>query len=438
MVVPETCQIGIAAGMAALQAFYNLSTGLWDSTEWWNAANALEVTIDYSRITNTQTYTSNIFHTFERPKYKDFLNPWFNDDDGWWALTWIKAYDLTGNSRYLEQAKIIFQEMTTAWDDTCGGGLWWKKQDRTYKNAITAELFLTVAARLHLRSPGDQYYLNWAQRTWNWFRQTGMLNAQNLINDGLDSNCKSNQQTTWTYNQGVILGGLVDLHQATKQPELLKQAEAIADAAIRHLAPNGILQEPCEPDCGADGPQFKGIFMRNLSYLYATLPKPEYRAFILHNATTIWNQNRNAANQFGLRWAGSVDAVDAARQASAMDALNAAIALTTQTPYRSENRSGKSDHEEQMAFKVIAGCAGNYDLEFRYAAPAGAATRYIHVNGRSRVDNQLFPATPAATSQQPLTVPRIWLNAGQNTVSVIFEPFKGSQNPLRLTELKLR
>jgi hypothetical protein len=82
------------AGIAALQAFYNPATGLWNPTGWWNAANALETTIDYSVYTDTLTYCTNIFNTFEKNKRQNFLNE-FYDDEGWWALTWIKAYDLT-------------------------------------------------------------------------------------------------------------------------------------------------------------------------------------------------------------------------------------------------------------------------------------------------------------------------------------------------------
>jgi predicted alpha-1,6-mannanase (GH76 family) len=318
----------VNVGMAALQSFYNLSTGLWDTTGWWNSASVLETTIDYSAYSNSLAYRTNLFVTYEKNKHTNFLNPWFYDDEGWWALAWIKAYDLTGQTRYLEMAKTIFEDMKTAWDSTCGGGVWWKKQERNYKNAITIELFMTVAVRLHLRTPGDQDYLNWSQRSWNWFKNTGMLNSENLINDGLDANCRNNGQTTWTYNQGVILGGLVDLSKATNDPSLLRQAEAIASAAIRKLAPNGILREPCEPDCGDDGPQFKGVFMRNLYYLYEATKREEYKTFILQNAKSICSQNRSRENHFGLTWAGGFDRADAARQSAALDALVATIPLT--------------------------------------------------------------------------------------------------------------
>lgn len=450
MVIPGTCSIGIAAGMAALQLFYNPATGLWNSTEWWNAANALEATIDYSRITDSQTYTSNLFQTFEKHKLKQFQNPWFYDDEGWWALTWIKAYDLTGQPRYLQMAKTIFESLKTGWDDTCGGGIWWKKKERTYKNAITNELFLTVAARLHLRT-GEAPYRDWAERSWQWIKASGMINTENLVNDGLDSACQNNRQHTWTYNQGVILGGLVDLHTITGDPALLQQAEAIADAALQSLAPQGILREVCEPDCGNDGPQFKGILMRNLAYLYQVVPKPAYKAFLTRNAEAIWSY-RNPANQLGLIWAAPVDRPDAARQTSAMDALNAAIAVNTHVTYQAEdgqyfgvaasakdggfqgngyvanwNRDGQA-----IAWTVEVACAGYYRVDFRYTAAKGAASRYLQVNGRRIIANQVFPATSSWTDWRTIGVPRVWLNAGKNLVFIGLHEVHGNHNALHL------
>ncbi len=344
MFLPGSDHASMAAGMAALQLFYNLSTGLWNSTNWWNSANALETTIDYSMVTNTRTYQGNIFNTFEKNKPSQFLNPWFNDDEGWWAITWIKAYDLTGETRYLTMAKTIFNDMKQGWDSTCDGGVWWHKK-RQYKNAITNELFLTIAARLHLRTPGDKgagSYLDWAEREWKWFKNTKLINQANLVNDGLDNDCKNNGQTTWTYNQGVILGGLVDLYKSTHDRDLLTQAHAIAQAAITHLSPNGVLQEPCDPaKCGDDAPQFKGIFMKNLAYLYQTSPKPEYKKFIAENARSIWWQSRNHLNQFGFSWADEFDLADAARQSAALDTLNAAFLLTNQ-------RRAAADPEQQQ------------------------------------------------------------------------------------------
>jgi predicted alpha-1,6-mannanase (GH76 family) len=45
-------------------------------------------------------------------------------------------------------AQTIFAHNRGGWDDIRGGGLWWN-ENRRYKNAITNELFLTLAALLY-------------------------------------------------------------------------------------------------------------------------------------------------------------------------------------------------------------------------------------------------------------------------------------------------
>src|SRR5437667_9479979 len=114
-----------------------------------------------------------------------------------------------------------------------------------------------------------------------------MINGQNLVNDGLTISCQNNGQTAWTYNQGVILGALTDLYKVTGDTNYLNQATAIADAATATLVDgNGVLREPCE--CGGgDVPQFKGIFVRYLAYLYDVTRKTNYYNLLFKSAHAI-------------------------------------------------------------------------------------------------------------------------------------------------------
>ena len=175
-------------------------------------------------------------------------------------------------------------------------------------------------------------YLDWALREWQWFRASGLIGPAGLVNDGLTAGCVNNGGTTWTYNQGVIIGGLAVLNEITGDGAYLDQAEAIATAALRDLTvPPGILTEPDERQTARgdrDRPQFKGIFVRHLYDLHQRCPRPAYRDFILANATSLWRNSRNHRNQVGLAWTGPFDRADAVRQASALDVLNAAVALT--------------------------------------------------------------------------------------------------------------
>jgi predicted alpha-1,6-mannanase (GH76 family) len=319
-----------AAGVRVLQRWYSPAIGLWETTGWWNAANALTAVISYSAVTGDRSYLGVIETTFRAAQRRHFrfINRFF-DDNGWWALAWVAAYDLTGDGRYLAAAEAVFAHNLGGWDGTCGGGLWWN-EDRRYKNAITNELFLTLAALLSQRVPGNRTYRGWALREWQWLHASGMIGPAGLVNDGLTAACANNGETTWTYNQGVILGGLAALHELTGDQGYLRQGEVIADAALRTLASErGILAEPCEPSgCDGDQTQFKGIFVRYLHELWRRSGKPAYRAFILANADSVLARAGNPAGQFGLRWAGPFDKADASRQTSALEVLIAAAALT--------------------------------------------------------------------------------------------------------------
>ncbi|KAI1755580.1 glycoside hydrolase family 76 protein [Xylaria castorea] len=353
------------AAIHTLQTWYNQGTGLWDGTGWWNSANCLTVLADYA-VENPNSAASlgipNIIqNTYEQAQkttvtaikaisamglpistytrvskrsdiskrgFENFLNDYY-DDEGWWALALIRSHDVgvygLGDQKYLEAAMEIFEDMKGG-ASTCGG-IYWSKVG-TYTNAIANELYLKVAASLANRVPDrKQYYVDIANREWAWFKSSGLINKDNLINDGLDDQCKNNGMMTWTYNQGVIVGALVELSKATGDKSLLTEASTIATAAIVHLTRDGVLYEGCEPDCGADGAQFKGVFMRNLAALQQAAPSDAFKSFLLKNADAIWANDRNSQNQLGPTWNGPFATASAGTQSSAMDALVAAVAV---------------------------------------------------------------------------------------------------------------
>lgn len=162
-------------------------------------------------------------NTYKKHIATSFLNTYY-DDEGWWAIVWLKAYDVYQNATYLQLSRVIFQDIIRGWDDSvCGGGIWWDKK-KTYKNAIPNELLLSLATRLYLRTNETVFY-DWATKEYAWFYHTGMINAEWLVNDGLNSSdpksCTNNKGITWTYNQGVLLGGLADLAVIQKNSAMI-------------------------------------------------------------------------------------------------------------------------------------------------------------------------------------------------------------------------
>ncbi|WP_158510872.1 glycoside hydrolase family 76 protein [Kutzneria albida] len=318
----------ISAGAAALDAWYVPKTGVYETTNWWNAANELQAQLVSSKLLGDTRGMEHAATTYDAKIDTSFQND-FYDDEGWWALTWVQAYDITHEHRYLVLAESLFTDIASGWDRTCGGGIWWSKS-RDYKNAIPNELFISLAAKLALRTQGaaSANYRTWAELDWNWFHSSGMINDRNLVNDGLSSNCRNNAGTIWSYNQGVIVDGLTDLYKLTGQHDYIDSATRIAKSAMSSLTDkSGILHEPCEPMCNVDQTQFKGIFVRSLVSLNQIAPSSDYLQFATRNANAIWYANSNLHHQFGLRWNGSVDTVDASRQGSALDCLNSAMRL---------------------------------------------------------------------------------------------------------------
>lgn len=297
-----------ADGIDTFQSmWYVQQTGSWGATGW--DAMAVTMLANYSKLSNSTQYLSVISNAYSlNPNASNgFLAPYY-DNEGVWGLAWIDAYDVTGNQAYLTTTGQIFSDITGGWDSICGGGVWWDKA-RTYKAAIENELFLSLAANLALRTTDAQQqaaYLAWAQEEWQWFSQSGMINTQNLINNGLTSTRRNDGGTILSYNQGVILGGLTALSALTHDQTLLASAQSIALATISNMTDgNGILHDSCEPlNCLVDGAELKGVFTRNLATLNSAAPQQQYVTFLQANAKSIWNNDQGPSYEFALVWSG--------------------------------------------------------------------------------------------------------------------------------------
>jgi predicted alpha-1,6-mannanase (GH76 family) len=317
------------AGMAALFASYSRSTGRIGRS-WWQSAVALSSLETYQQVTGDRSYQFALPVAFARNARTDFENA-YNDDTGWWGLAWLQAYQLTRSRRdYLAMAETDADYIHRSWDRTCGGGVWWTTAS-TYKNAITNELFLELTAWLHNSIRKDTKYLRWAESEWAWFKNSGMINGSGLVNDGLDARCANNHEPTWTYNQGVILAGLAQLYLATGDARELRAAEAIARAAISHLAAGGVLREPCAVSgCGrgqGDVQSFKGIFTRDLKVLAVIARTSEFNSFFEAQARSIETRDTRSGDRLGFLWRGPVTGLSSYSQASALDALVAVLKL---------------------------------------------------------------------------------------------------------------
>lgn len=157
--------------------------------------------------------------------------------------------------------------------------------------------------------------------------------------DGVNKDTCKPEGAFYTYNQGVIIGGLVEMAKATGDNSYLDAAARIADAVTKPGSKmqdkDGILADGCDQNksCNGqgDGVQFKGVFARNLRKLQAVRPKTQYKDFLQRNAQSIWSRDTKVENggcYNGVLWGGPYVDANASSQSSALDCISAALATS--------------------------------------------------------------------------------------------------------------
>lgn len=294
----------------------------WDGIGAWQRFVIVDALIDYERRTGDRRWSPKI-----AAAVRNRSGLYLNDDDLWAVIASVHAWRLDGDPELLTYASSTYRRIvTTYWDDHCGGGLWWDPA-RTYKNAITNELLIYASTQLYLAT-GQQSYQDWALHGWSWFARSSMIAQDGLVNDGLDASCQNNRQPHFTYNQGVLLGGLSDLTKITGDAQYREVAIKTALAAARGLStPEGILREPVDL-VGSDGLMFKGIFAYHLGRLLEDMPdgpeRSELTAWVRLNADAVWQSSASGTRGIDSDWSGGALVSGAAPQASGIAMLLAA------------------------------------------------------------------------------------------------------------------
>jgi predicted alpha-1,6-mannanase (GH76 family) len=325
--------------------------------DFWRTPNLCTAQTDLMALTGTTTWmeTANnaqgVFNEYFQPPWP---LPAYYDDEGWWGALFTRLYSLTSDQNWLTAAAAVFQDLQGGWDDVAKGGVWFQRSPKSYpqnhKVSISNELYLDINMRLWAACTDAQQkasYLETAQTTWTWLQrlvdENGLVWGQ-LNEDGtIDKVSKGAEPRP--YIQGVVLGGLWELYQATGDASHLDAGQKIADAAIANMVwPDGILQDLCEKQgtCSSsdlDPPLFKGIYCRYLGEFATNLvtlsdasrkqAAARYAAFLRKNADAVWANY--PATMFGMDWhapspnvPSGVLLYDGSLQSSALDLFIAA------------------------------------------------------------------------------------------------------------------
>lgn len=296
---------------------------------YWTYAQGFDALLDGYERTRKPEYRELIGRFYEGQDRRRWLVPHY-DDQAWMALALMRAFDLTGERRYLERAEALLGDLRLAWDTTCcgdrKGGVWWDRshsQKATASNAGTA----LAAARLYQRTR-RRADLRFAEQVYRFWRETMVNPATGQVADHIDP---KGQVTWWrfTYNEGLMIGAAVELYRITRDPDYLEDAHRFARFMVaQETTPTRfgrVLHDGGNNQCGGDCHQFKGPAYRYLMLLYRLDPThTEYFDVLRASAQAIWSLARNPeTGLFAVSWAGPpMDQASVAQQSAAAMALN--------------------------------------------------------------------------------------------------------------------
>ncbi|KAK9455742.1 glycoside hydrolase [Dipodascopsis uninucleata] len=276
---------------------------------WWEAGAAWGSLIEYWFLTGDDTYndqvrSSLLFQTGSNNNYmpSNQTTAEGNDDQAFWGFTVMTAAErnFTNPSpdepQWLALAEAVFNSLAARWDtSTCDGGLRWQiyqfNSGYDYKNTISnAGLFL-MAARL-ARYTGNDTYVDWAEKTWDWIEDVGLLDTRwYYFYDGVNSDvaCNNISKYQWSYNAGAFLAGSAYLYNYTEDEVWYNRTANILGGLDVFFDSTGIMYEvACEKtgNCNVDEKSFKAYLSRFLGYT-AVLAPFTYDIIMNHIKATI-------------------------------------------------------------------------------------------------------------------------------------------------------
>ena len=292
------------------QAFPGNSVCRDDLIYWWHA-HVIDVLMDGYERTRDFQYIDMIDTVIEgvrRLNGNTLLHNYY-DDMEWMALALLRVYDATKEEFYKEQVLTLWESIKTAWNDSMGGGMAWKKDQPDYKNTPANAPASILASRLYQRFNRPDDY-EWARRIYHWNKDNLVDPNTGFVWDGINrlGDGKIDYDWEYTYCQGVFIGAAIELYRITGDMMYINDAIRTAEFALKRFVDpeSGMLPDEGKDDCGL----FKGIFVRYLYELVKMRPDlHSIRRMLVHNATVMWDSGRNERGLISRAWKGKVEPV---------------------------------------------------------------------------------------------------------------------------------
>ncbi|KAL2204307.1 mannan endo-1,6-alpha-mannosidase [Sarocladium strictum] len=303
---------------------------------WWVAGALWGAMLDYYHYTLDPTYNDVVIQALLAPanmganqdyvaKDRDLVEG--NDDLFFWGSAVLSAAERNFPQpnadlpSWLELSENVVAGLESRWNTTnCGGGLtWqiypWNPNGLNYKNSVSNGGFFQLAARL-ARATGDDKYLDWANRLWDWSWDMNLINHDTWhVFDGVDAgnNCSKVNYNSFTYTAAIYLYGAAVMAEFSGEQVWKDRAESLLGGAGWFFGPfknsTDIMSEAaCEltNTCNADMTTFKGYASRFMWQTAIMLPdlRSKIEKYLIPTAKAAAKScsGGTTGRECGLRW----------------------------------------------------------------------------------------------------------------------------------------
>jgi predicted alpha-1,6-mannanase (GH76 family) len=279
------------------KVYYNASdrsgTGsIWTQAIFWDIAmHAYERTGNNDHLTLINDIYQGGFNEYAGYDWTNTQEWFIYDDMMWWIIALARAYQITGNTTYLEKSKSGFEHVWDNAHDPVNGGMFWQFSHSSKHSCIN---YPTVIAAMRLYDiTGETHYFDKAKEIYAWSRTNLYQPSTGRVADSRNSSGGLGWED-YTYNQGTCIGAAVMLYKKTNDAQYLDDAKKAADYTRYVMCgTSGLL--PAEGDWNEQG-VLKSIFAHYLFMLINDANQQQYLPWIQNNATWAWrnrDKNRN-------------------------------------------------------------------------------------------------------------------------------------------------
>ncbi|WP_418894246.1 glycoside hydrolase family 76 protein [Limibacterium fermenti] len=281
---------------------------IWTQAIYWDMLmNAYKKTNDQQYLALVHNFYEGCYNYYDKYNWDNGVVWFIYDDIMWWVISFARAYELTGEQKFLTYSQTGFERVWSgskvvgdngSYDVERGGMYWaWDQQNpigtpaKTMGKMACINYPTVIAAMTLYNITQNEDYLNKAKEIYDWSRNNLFDKKTGAVADSRHGEGTPNWKTH-VYNQGTCIGAAVMLYKQTKEEKFLNDAILAADYTKNKMSDSkGVL--PFET--GIEQGIYTAIFAQYIIRLIEDGGQTQYLDWMRYNANKAW-ANRDSRN----------------------------------------------------------------------------------------------------------------------------------------------